>query len=226
MRNKYLKSGRISEAKFREVLKFFSADLPALTTSKLTGLNYRTVHRLYVLLRQRVIALSLEQARPFTGEIEVDESYFGPRRVRGKRGRGASGKIPVIGLHKRGEKVFVSVIANCSRKELLPIIQGKVLTGSDVYTDGWHAYDGLITSGYRHHRILHHENQFARGRNHVNGIESFWSFAKARLSKLKGVRHNKFILHLMECEWRFNHRRVNIYSLLRSNCRLNPLSAT
>ena len=101
-----------------------------------------------------------------------------------------------------------------------------MLGKSDVYTDGWLAYDGLVTNGFRHHRIYHEANQFARGKNHVNGIESFWSFAKARLAKLHGVRRDRFLIHLKECEWRFNHRKENRYRLLLTHCRQNPLSAT
>jgi len=223
MRNRYEKGTRISERKYRQVLKLFSADIPALTTSSLSGLNYRTVHRLYNCWRERIIALALEEIKPFGGEIEVGESYFGARRVRGKRGRGASGKTPVLGLHKRGDFVFVSVVENCSKQALMPILKGRVLAESDVYTDGWKAYDGLVTNGFKHHRVHHHENEFARGKNHVNGIESFWSFAKMRMSKLHGVKRDKFLLHLKECEWRWNHRRQNTYRLLLSNFRENPL---
>lgn len=82
MKNRYMKRARISERKFREVLKLYAADLPALTTAKLTGLNYRTVHRIYHLLRERTVELTLNELKPFAGEIEVDESYFGARRVR------------------------------------------------------------------------------------------------------------------------------------------------
>lgn len=77
------------------------------------------------------------------------------------------------------ERVFLSVVPNCSKQALMPILRGHILEQSDVYTDGWKAYDGLLTSGYQHHRIHHHQNEFARGKNHVNGIESFWSFARA-----------------------------------------------
>ena len=226
MKNKYLKGARISERKFREVLRYFAHDLPVLTAAKLCGLNYRTVHRLCELLRQRVVALAVSESPPLGGEVEIDESYFGPRRVRGKRGRGAGGKIPVIGLHKRGENVYLSVVKNCSKQELMPIITGRVLEGADIYTDGWKAYDGLVLKGYEHHRIHHHQNQFARGKNHVNGLESFWSYAKFRFLKLRGVRKDRFLLHLKECEWRFNHRRAKLYPLLLSLLRQNPLSAT
>ena len=157
------------------------------------------------------------------GEVEVDESYFGARRVRGKRGRGASGKTPVIGLLKRGGKVFTQIVENCSKQALVPIIKGKVLSEATVYTDGWKSYDGLILDGYKHHRIHHHENEFARGKNHVNGIESFWSFTKLRLAKLHGIRPICFPLHLKESEWRFNHRQDNLYLLILKNLRLYPL---
>ena len=226
MKNKYLKGARISERKFREVLKCFAHDLPVLTASKLCGLNYRTVHRLCELLRQRVVAIAVQESPSLGGEVEIDESYFGPRRVRGKRGRGAGGKIPVIGLHKHGENVYLNVVNNCSKQELMPIITGRVIEGTDIYTDGWKAYDSLVLKGYEHHRIHHHQNQFARGRNHVNGIESFWSYAKFRFLKLRGVRKERFLLHLKECEWRFNHRRSILYTLLLSILRKYPLSAT
>ena len=155
--------------------RYFAHDLPVLTAAKLCGLNYRTAHRLCELLRQRVLALAARESPPLVGETEVDESYFGPRRVRGKRGRGAGGKIPVIGLHKRGQNVCLSVVKNCSRQELMPIITGRVIEGADIYIDRWKACDGLVLKGYEQHRIHHHQNQFARGKKHVNGIESFWS---------------------------------------------------
>ena len=223
MKNRYLKVAHFSEVKFRQLIKLFAADVSANTASKLCSLNRNTVQRIYTLLRHRILKLAHQEGGPFTGEIEVDESYFGPRRVRGKRGRGAGGKTPVIGLLKRGDRVYVKVVQNCSRKELLPIIKGQVLSESIVYTDGWKAYDGLVRDGYKHHRIHHHENEFARGKNHVNGIESFWSYAKFRFTKLRGVRKEYFLLHLKECEWRFNHRKDNIYRLILKECRITPL---
>jgi transposase-like protein len=223
LKNRYIHYAHISEGKFRAVLKLFCADVPALTSAGLTGLSVQATQRLYDKLRLRILELAVEEARPFAGEVEVDESYFGARRVRGKRGRGASGKTPVIGLLKRGGKVFTAIVENCSRQELMPIVKGQVLSQSTVYTDGWKSYDGLVLGGYKHHRIHHHQNQFARGKNHVNGIESFWSFTKLRLAKLRGIRHEYFILHLKESEWRFNHRHDNLYRLLLKILRSHPL---
>src|SRR5258707_11767498 len=82
----------LSEREFRQVLKMYCADVGALTVSKLTGLNKNTTHRLYGLLRARVVEMAKGEAAPFTGNVGVDESYFGPRRVRGRRGRGSGRK--------------------------------------------------------------------------------------------------------------------------------------
>ena len=223
MKNRYLHHAHISEVKFREVLKLFCADIPALTVAGLVGLSVQSTQRLYDRLRLRILQFALEEARPFAGEVEIGESYFGARRVRGKRGRGAAGKTPVIGLLKRGGKVFTAIVENCSRQELMPIIKGQVLSESIVYTDGWKSYDGLVLGGYKHHRIHHHENQFARGKNHVNGIESFWSFTKLRLAKLRGIRSDFLLLHLKESEWRWNHRDSHLYRFLLKLLRSKPL---
>ena len=75
-----------------------------------------------------------------------------------------------------------------------------------VHTDGWKAYDGLILNGYNHYQVFHHENEFARGKSHVNGIECFWCYAKRRLSKFNGLTDAKFILLLKESECKFTER--------------------
>ena len=225
MRNKYLRRARVLERDFRAVLRCFANDLPALTAAKMCGVNKNTTHRLYGLLRLRVVALAESEAQPFVGGIvEIDESYFGPRRVRGRRGRGAAKKIPVIGLLKRAGKVFTQIVPNCSKIELIKVVHHQVKGATTIHTDGWKAYDGLVLDGFKHHRVHHSENEFARGRRHINGIESFWSFAKSRLAKQRGIRTGKFYHHLKESEWRWNHRRDNLYQHLLKETRSHPLN--
>ena len=225
MKNKYLFKSHISERKFRNILKYFSQDFDATNVSFLTGLTRKTINRLYHKFRLRIYQLEKQDSGKINGEVEIDESYFGARRVRGKRGRGAKGKVPVVGLLKRNGKVFVQIIENCKRRELMPIIKGKILEESTIYTDGWKSYDGLVLNGYKHYRIYHSKNEFARGKNHVNGIESFWSYTKRRLNKFNGIRKTKFLLHLKESEYRWNIKTSNgnIYQELLKNFREKPL---
>ena len=78
--------------------------------------------------------------------------------------------------------------------------------------------------GYaRHLRVNHQSNEFANDQTHINGIESFWAYAKLRLAKMKGIRKDMFYLHLKETEFRFNHRRDNLYKLMMKILREQPI---
>jgi transposase len=224
MINKYKKRSRISEAKIRQIIKLFALDIEATKIAELTGISRKTINKVLYKIRER-IADYCQQQSPFdTGEVEIDESYFGARRVRGIRGRGARGKHIVFGLIKRGGKVYTQVVRNCSRSTLIPIIEQKVDKASTVYTDGFKTYDGLVNFGYKkHYRVKHGDNEFAAGRSHINGIENFWAIAKTRLSKFRGISKSTFYLHLKECEFRFNHRQDDLYKILLKIVRENPI---
>jgi transposase len=137
------------------------------------------------------------------GEVEADESYFGGKR-KGKRGRGAVGKVPVFGLLKRNGKVFTVVIPDAKETTLMPIIRQKVKPDSLVYTDTWRSYNALDVSEFKHYRI-NHSKLFADKQNHINGIENFWNQAKRHLRRFNGIPKEQFHLFLKECEWRFNN---------------------
>ena len=221
-KNRYYSRSHITEAKFRSLLRCFCLDLTAQNTSELTKISHRSCKIIYTKLRIHIAKFCVDYDA-CKGVFELDESYFGAKRVRGKRGRGAAGKTPVFGLLKRGGSVHVEIVKGCSKDELMPIIQGKTLEGSTIHTDGWKAYDGLILNGYDHYRVFHSHNEFARGKSHVNGIEGFWSFAKRRLSKFNGLSEKTFFLHLKESEWRFNNRHAKMYDVLLKSLRQNPL---
>ena len=144
--------------------------------------------------------------------------------MRGKRGRGAAGKIKVFGLMKRKGKVFTQIVENCDRQTLQKIIKNRVDFSAEINTDGWKSYDGLVDLGYKnHHRVFHGKNEFARGKSHINGIENFWGLAKVRLTKFRGIHKSTFYLHLKECEFRWNFRGENIYGKILGILRKEPL---
>lgn len=222
-KNRYYRHSKISEAKFRRLLRAFALDLTASDAARLTALSTRSTNAIYLRLRQR-LARYCEASSPLRGHVEVDESYFGPRRVRGKKGRGAGSKTIVFGIFKRNGHVYTEIIPDVSQRTLRRAIRGRVSLDSVIHSDYWHGYNGLVDMGYaRHVRIRHSDNQFARGANHINGIESFWSYAKRRLARFNGIRQDTFYLHLKETEFRFNHRRGNLYQVLLKLLREEPL---
>lgn len=214
VRNKFSKRAHISDRKFKQLLKLFSEDLTATQITNILSINRNTVNRYLKLIRGRISELC-EQESPFGGEVEVDESYFGAKRKRGKRGRGAYGKTVVFGIYKRNGKVYTEIVRNCSRGTLQAIIKGKVNKDSTIYSDKWRGYNGLVDLGYKkHYRLDHEKDKFVSGKSHINGIEGFWGFAKTRLAKFRGFNRKQFYLHLKETEFRYNYRDKDVYKLL------------
>jgi len=197
-----LRYSRLSINQRNRLLEHFVAGTTARCAAELVGVNRNTARLFFHRLRI-IIMEEQEKSSPFTGEIEVDESYFGGRR-KGKRGRGAAGKVPVFGLLKRGGKVYTQIIPDASSATLLPIIKDRIAPDSIVYSDSLPSYNALDISDFRHFRI-NHSQLFADKHNHINGIENFWNQAKRHLRKFNGVPKENFNLFLKECEFRFNN---------------------
>lgn len=193
------------------ILVGFHQQSPASRLASDLGLNYKTVERVYRKLREILYHVcELEGAR-LSGEIEIDDAYFGGRR-KGKRGRGAGGKSVVLGLLERDGRVYTRIVYSLDAPTLLEIIRQRSRKGSVYYTDSFKSYRSLKRFGK--HLTVSHSQEFSRtGRryhSHINGIEGFWSFAKHNLYQYRGVSRSNFHLYLKEMEYRFNHRRDNL----------------
>lgn len=178
-----------------QLLQFFVAGVTARTAAELVGVSRPTATLYYQKIRQVICYhLELESEEYFAGEVELDESYFGGSR-KGKRGRGAAGKVIVFGVLKRGGKVYAKVIENTKASTLMPIITRKILLDSVVYTDCYRSYNTLDVAGFHHHRINHSTHFAEEKTNHINGIENFWSQAKRRLRKYNGIPKEQALLN-------------------------------
>ena len=171
---------RLPTSIHEELVKDFVGGATA-RSALLTGVNRHTATLFFRKLRAPEL---------LGGEVEIDESYFGGRR-KGKRRRGAGGKVPVFGLLKRGGKVDAVIIPNVGSKTLFPIIRARIKPDAAVYSDSFQAYDVLDVSEFRHMRISRRE-QFADRGNHINGIENFWNQAKRHLRRYNGVPRAHF----------------------------------
>ena len=192
---------------FREwlwLLKLFELEVSARKAARELGLSYPTVLKGFQVIRLAIVAQNRDYPL-LTGEVEADEAYFGGRR-KGKRGRGAAGKVPVFGILERAGKVRVEVVPNVKAETLLGLAVKKVRRGSIVYTDKYQSYDSLMFCGFRHLKI-DHSQRFASGKVYINGLEGFWSYAKERLIKFHGVSKEKFPFYLKELEFRYNRRK-------------------
>jgi len=176
-----------------------------------TGVTYKTAWRMCKEVRD----ILAEDFNPFSGEVEMDESYFGgdeknkhaSKRTKGNQGRSTKTKTAVFGTVERGGNLEVRTVPNVQAKTILPIVAENIEKGAQVFTDEFNVYDALPAMGYEHGVVPHAEKIYVLGDAHTNTIEGFWSQAK---NGIRGVYHAvsaTYLQHYLdEYAFRYNHR--------------------
>jgi transposase len=204
---------KLSCQQWLRLIKLFELEISTRKMATQLGLSYNTIYRAVTTLRLAILATDTKNCHLlFNGEVEIDESYFGGHR-KGNRGRGAAGKVPVFGVLERQGRVNIEVVPDVKAETLLHLTVKKVRRGSIVYTDRYRSYDSLMFCGYRHLKV-DHSTRFSQGRVYINGLEGFWSYAKERLMKHHGVSPKHFPLYIKELEFRYNHRKEDLFPLM------------
>ena len=204
---------RISPYWKGRLLEFFCMGVPIYRLRFQVPLDRKTIQRWFLVLREVIFESAIQELKMLSGEIEMDEALFGGKR-HGKRGWGAASKHMVFGIYQRNGMVLTFPITDRGKRSLIPLMLEHTTPGSLFYTDDWHAYTLLDIRG--NHVVVRKERGRPKGRDHINGIEGFWSYAKHWLYHYRGVPQMHFPLYLKEIEWRFNHREENIVLLLRN----------
>jgi transposase len=176
-----------------------------------TGVTYKTAWRMFKQIRSMLNPEGSGPIGGFNRRVEMDESYFGPKNVRGgKRGRPSAEnptKVAVVGMVQRKGEVRAFVAADTKADTLRGLVKEHVLPKSIVFTDDYRSYQGLDARGYTHQRINHSEGVYVAGDCHTNTIEGFWMLLK---TGIRGVYHNVgrhyLQTYLDEYSFRYNHR--------------------
>jgi transposase-like protein len=178
-----------------------------------TGVTYKTAWRMFKQIR----TLMSEDLRLEGPTVEVDETYFGGHRKKG-RGRPLRGdkvKTPIVGLVERKGRVIARATKDATSATLIPLVREYVLPESTVYTDEWKPYRGIANirkddgtkAGLVHRRINHSAAVYVMGDIHTNSVEGFWSLLKRGIG---GVYHSvsqKYLQsYLDEYSFRYNRR--------------------
>lgn len=195
------------------LIEFFALGVPAYRLRFQVPYSQKTINKWYHLLRHAIYQESVNEFNKLSGKLEMDETMFGGKHS-GKRGWGAAGKVMVFGIYQRNGRVLTFPILSRETETLKSIINHCTKPGSLYYTDDWHAYTYLSIRG--DHVVITKDKGVPKGRDHINGIEGFWSYAKHWLRPYRGVPKQHFHLYLKEIEWRFNHRNENLIPLLKN----------
>lgn len=208
---------RLSRIEWVRLVELFLVGANSPTIREKLKKSMATVQKALRLLR---IVMTADVPKIFSGTVEVDETYLGGQwknkrkevkiKVKpSKRGWGTT-KQPVFGILARKGQVWAELVRGVEAADLVPLIRKQVKRGARVCSDTWRAYTGLAAGGYVHRTVEHGKQEYARGKNHINGLEGFWGYLKRKLAAKGGVRHQYLPLFLGEYVWRYNHRKESL----------------
>jgi len=148
-----------------------------------------------------------EENDPFSGPVEVDETYVGGlesnkhEKDKLKAGRGTVGKTAVIGMRDRATgKTRAKVVPNVDGETMRDFIAENAAPDAKVYTDDAKVYSGLPND---HEVVRHSVGEYLRGKVHTNSIETMWSMLKRAH---KGTFHKLSPKHLDRYVQEFAHK--------------------
>lgn len=220
-----LRAPRLATKKQNALIKAFVLDLTATQAGLLNAIHRNTVNLWYRHYRE-VIYQASRRAPRLTGEVEIDQAFFGGRKkkkdaalvrrlaglpertILKQRKPKPEKRSQLMGFLQRGGLVYTYQIQKADAKTLLPIIHMVIEPGATIYTDQWGGFNKLKLDKYTHKAINHSLEYSDRKGTHINGIESFWAFAKHRLDKFKGIPKATALLHIKECEFRYNNKDI------------------
>lgn len=202
MNNKYVNRAKISEAKFRELVRYFVLDLNAKQIAELTRLNRNTVNRYLTEMRRKIdryCTATSEVPRVYS-ELDAESKEEIVQYVLIREYRGQIATDPVLKSRNR------------------PLEEQKWFK---MYGDA--GYSLVIEPETGNSIPLNYKNRTEQDSAGMNRVKSFWANAKMRMAKFKGLHPSTYRYHLRECEFRFNNRDKDIYQLLLKILRKDPL---
>lgn len=193
-----MEGSKLSYRKWAVGLYLFSTNIKGVSSMRLhreLGIGQKAAW--FMLHRLRLAASN--GSGMFTGPVEVDETYIGGKRANmsnAKRkaladtGRGAVGKVAVVGIKDReSNEVRAEVVERTDKATLQGFVAEHTEEGAKVYSDEAKAYEGLPN----HEAVKHSVSEYVRGQAHTNGVESFWALMKRGYV---GIYHKMSAKHL------------------------------
>ena len=227
MKKRYVTVSKLSDAKFRVLIKCFCDNYTALQIAHLLNINRNTANMWINRIRKRLYLLVEKERLKNATFVQVDETFFNKSKSPFCKSFLPEQEIAVFGIIDHTGKVYARIIHKVCRKEIIPVIRQCCAKNATIYTDGATVYKGLAKDGFVHFSVNHLKGEFSRYESGrcitTNHIENFWSCLKNRLAKFRGVKFDCLHLHIAESVWRFNHRHDNLYLLLLSEFNKNHL---
>ena len=209
----YIKHCKLSKKKQQELMKLFLANTSARMASKIVNVNRNTGILFFRKVREVIDIKMSKNKEKLSGEVEVDEMYYGKRK--GSKGRNAKGKKILFGMKTRGGKVIIKNIKGVDGKTITQEIYDNIAKNSLIYSDSFRSYNKIDQEKYEHKTEKHSKTYVDRKDKTIdtNSIENVWRQVRRYFNVYNGVSKN-FKLFLSEVMFRINYTDLNVQKKL------------
>lgn len=208
---------RVTKEQWQKAVVIFLRERTVRRIADEVGVSMKTSQRVAHRLRS---VMTKDIPTCFMGPVEMDETYIGGqrknkhlhiRRIAAKKGHGTD-KLPIVGLFSRqsGQVMVAVEPRKLDIHFVIALILERVPPGSEIYTDGFKMYRGLVKYGYQHQFVDHDGGELVRGEIHTNNIEGFWGILKRKLGCIGGMRRSRLHFFVGEIVWKYNHRKQSL----------------
>lgn len=190
--------------------------LSALELSRQLGISYNSTwlmkHKLMQVMKER------ESTKPLAGLIQLDDAFWGGRR-RGKRGRGARGKTPMVAAVATDEdghpqRLRLNRVRGFRLREIARWSQTHLTPGSHVCSDGLSCFSAVSQAGCSHEPTVMSGPGSLRRRRALKWVDTMLGNVKNAIhGTYHAIGHKHLPRYLAEFCWRFN-RRFDLANLL------------
>jgi transposase len=210
---RFLNNGHLSCQQWLRLIKLFELEAPTNRIAEQLGISYNTAYKSMTTLRMAIVVHSLDGRLILS---RVHGLILSPSGKFRKASSSEGSRMPVFGIIERGEHVFVDLIPELDAETILHFkINFHLKTasiGKIIYTDRYKHYAALLvgsTGISASSRIKHTDKGLF-----IDASRGFWSFSKEWLQRLRGISPVNFPLYIKELEFRYNHRRQDIFPIL------------
>jgi transposase len=210
MKNKYVSRAKIDENQFKTIVQMFALDLDASQISKVTETNRNTINRYIREIRIRIsehCETESDSCRIDMPENEMEQKY--PILTV------ASDELLLLGVMQDGGKIRSRLLPETACRKIKDALLQRKRDKGYFFDDVPKQFNGLIDLfTMKYVKLKQRENKADLQRNETDICSGFWGFTRSRLFQFRGLKKEMLLLHIRECEFRYNNNRNDLAAIL------------
>lgn len=214
---RWINNGGLKMSDWLKLTYLFAEEMTAHKISGELNISYNAAYKALTAVRYSILSQAIDAAQLLGPETKLGE-YLKGRKLTGIPKKQKNGPIPVFGIMEKNNWVFIDLIQNITAESVLHFNHNfhlkLVRNGNIIHTDRYQNYDALILCG-NESLPVQYIRKYPETTVFIEKSEGgFWSFARERLKKYKGISTQRFPLYLKELEFRYNYRDKDIFQIL------------